>query len=171
MVGRHSARIPKSFARRPHSSTPRCPHSDQETRRQKTSQIFPELKTRNACLHDGCEDPKLLIKPSLLSMSQVHQAMLVGLHDFPMEQPGNCDGNATRTDERQLFGDLGGQTGIAYVTSGVPCLPTRTTTPSLPTAGGGYVGITRDGAELDQLARSMIEASPLFAHIMLSLHD
>ncbi|QGI83890.1 hypothetical protein CEK26_010611 [Fusarium fujikuroi] len=94
------------------------------------------------------------------------------------------------TDERQLFGDLGGQTGIAYVTSGgeidsydayrniqetgayaVPCLPTRTTTPSLPTAGGGYVGITRDGAELDQLARSMIEASPLFAHIMLSLHD
>ncbi|QGI66652.1 hypothetical protein CEK27_010623 [Fusarium fujikuroi] len=92
--------------------------------------------------------------------------------------------------ERQLFRDLGDQTGIVSVTSsgeidsydsyrnipetgayGVQCLPTRTTTPSLPTAGGGYVGITRDGAELDQLARSMIEASPLFAHIMLSLHD
>ncbi|CZR40740.1 uncharacterized protein FPRO_10328 [Fusarium proliferatum ET1] len=115
--------------------------------------------------------------------------------------------------ERQLFRDLGDQTGIVSVTSGgeidayrniqetgayagqvhdvslyhvaqallflfiitatmsVQCLPTRTTTPSLPTAGGGYVGITREGAELDQLARSMIEASPRFAHIMLSLHD
>ncbi|SCV54027.1 uncharacterized protein FFB14_13431 [Fusarium fujikuroi] len=48
----------------------------------------------------------------------VHQATLVGLHNFPMKQPGNCDGNATRTDERQLFRDLGGQTGIAYITSG-----------------------------------------------------
>ncbi|RKL46680.1 hypothetical protein BFJ72_g2422 [Fusarium proliferatum] len=93
-------------------------HRYQETRRQKTSQIFPELKTHNAYLHDGCEDPRLLMKPSLLSMRQVHQAMPVGLHNFPMKQPGNCDGNATRNDERQLFGDLGGQTGIAYVTSG-----------------------------------------------------
>ncbi|VZI09913.1 unnamed protein product [Fusarium fujikuroi] len=72
-------------------------YSDQEIRRHKTSQISPELKTRNAYLYDGCEDPRLLIKPSLLSMSQVHQAMPVGLHNFPMKQPGNCDGNAART--------------------------------------------------------------------------
>ncbi|SCN96773.1 uncharacterized protein FFE2_08594 [Fusarium fujikuroi] len=97
---------------------PDAPYSAEETRRQKTSQIFPELETRNAWLLDGCEDPRLHMKPSLLSMSQIHQAMQVGLHNFPIKQPGNCDGNATRTDERQLFGDLGGQTGIAYVTSG-----------------------------------------------------
>ncbi|SCV54029.1 uncharacterized protein FFB14_13432 [Fusarium fujikuroi] len=51
----------------------------------------------------------------------------------------------------------------------VQCLPTRTTTPSLPTAGGGYVGITREGAELDQLARSMIEAGAFSVVVQLSL--
>ncbi|KAG4259207.1 hypothetical protein FPRO03_13141 [Fusarium proliferatum] len=175
----------RAFPEDPIPRRPDAPYSAEETRRQKTSQIFPELKTRNACLHDSCEDPRLLMKPSLLNMSQIHQAMPVGLHNFPMKQPDNCDGDATRTDERQLFGDLGGQTGIAYVTSGgeidayrniqetgayaVQCLPTRTTTPSLPTAGGGYVGITRDGAELDQLARSMIEAGAFSVVVQLSL--
>ncbi|KAF5623661.1 hypothetical protein F25303_11765 [Fusarium sp. NRRL 25303] len=118
MVGRHSSVPAQRIFRRafPEDPIPRrldARYSDQETRRQKTSQIFPELKTRKACLHDGCEDPRLLLKPSLLSMSQIHQAMLVGLHNFPIKQSGNCDGNAMRLkadmhNERQLFRDLGG---------------------------------------------------------------
>ncbi|KAF5708716.1 hypothetical protein FGLOB1_6255 [Fusarium globosum] len=44
---------------------------------------------------------------------------------------------------------------------------------AIPTAGGGYVGITRDGVGLDQLARSMIEAgaSSVVVQISAAGHD